>query len=147
QEASVKVLMLGGIDRCFLKGSREEYNEAIEQQLYQAIVSCPYPVIAALPGDVKGAGFLAAALCDFMVCSEDATYSYSDAQNHFYPTVAEANLLCERFGAAQAQDWLYVTTGATGRQLRGKGWTCPIVAAAEVETYAENLAATLARKS
>src|SRR5579864_950131 len=146
QEKSIKVLMLRGIERCLL-GGREQYNQAIEQNLYQFLVSFPYPLISVVEGDASGAGFLLAALCDFMVLNEDATYGYTDAQNGFYPTPAETRLFSERLGDVQAQDFLYVSSTATGRQLRMKGWTCPIVAGVQVETHAEQLARTLAGKS
>src|SRR5260370_34265657 len=90
---------------------------------------------------------MAAELCDFMVCNEDATYGYTDAPTHFYPTTREAMLFSERFGAAQAQDLLYVTTAATGKELRAKGWTCPIVPEEQSEAYAQKLAASVATKS
>ena len=147
QEASVKVLMLRGLDRGLLRGGREAYNEAIGQNLYQALVAFPYPLIALLQGDVIGAGFLAAALCDFMVCNEDATYGYTDAHTHLYPTAPETILFNERFGNVRAQDFLYASTASTGKQLRSKGWTCPILPAADVEAYAQKLASALATKS
>ncbi|PYS28404.1 MAG: hypothetical protein DMG11_12775, partial [Acidobacteria bacterium] len=147
QEASIKVLMIRGAERCFLRGGREDYNDAVEQKLYQAFVSFPYPVITVLQEDVIGAGFMAAALCDFMVCNEDASYGYTDAERHLYPTPIEAILFGERFGDVRAQDFLYVSTRSTGKQLRAKGWTCPILPWAQVEAYAQQLAATLATKS
>jgi len=147
QESSVKVLMIRGAERCFLRGGREDYNDAVEQKLYQAFVSFPYPVIAVLQEDVIGTGFMAAALCDFMVCNEDASYGYTDAERHLYPTPIEAILFGERFGDVQAQDFLYVSTRSTGKQLRAKGWTCPILRSAQVEAYAQQLASTLATKS
>src|SRR5262249_22694280 len=147
QEASVKALIISGSKRCFPRGGREDYNEAIEQNLYQAIVSFPYPVIAVIEGDAIGAGFLFAALCDFMVCNEDAIYGYTDARRYLYPTTPEAILMSERFGEILAQDLLYLSTASTGRRLRTKGWTCPILPAAQVEPYAQNLASTLATKS
>ncbi|MEA2464497.1 MAG: polyketide synthase PksL, partial [Acidobacteriota bacterium] len=58
QEASVKVLTIRGFDRAFA-GGRDAYNEAVEQQLYGAIVSFPYPAIAVLEGETIGAGFVA----------------------------------------------------------------------------------------
>ncbi len=146
QEASVKVLIINGLERCFLRGGREDYNAAVETTLVQAIASFPYPVIAALQGDAVGAAFLAAALCDFMVCSEDATYGYTDADAHLYPTPLETTLFGERFGAVRAQDFLYLSAPATGRQLRAKGWTCPILPTAQVEASARKLASTLAAK-
>src|SRR5437588_694116 len=80
REGSLKVLMIAGAERCFARGGREDCNEAVEQKLYESIVSFPYPVVAAVQGDAIGAGFLFAALCDFMVCSEEARYGYTDAE-------------------------------------------------------------------
>ena len=147
QEATVKVLLLSGLEGGGLRGGREDYNQAVEQKLYEGLVTFPYPVIAVVGGDALGAGFLAAALCDFMVCNEDGTYGYTDGPSHFYPTIAEAKLFGERFGAVQAQDFLYGSGAMTGKQLRRKGWTCPMVGGGEVEGYAEQLAGTLATKS
>jgi len=148
QEASLKVLMLSGIEHCFTSGGREEYNEAVDRKLFQRLAGFPYPVIAALQGDVIGAGFLAAALCDFMVCNEDGHYGYADAeQHHLYPTTAEAALFSERFGAARADHFLYRSTQSTGRQLQAEGWTCPILPWTQVEVHAQQLASTLAAKS
>src|SRR6266508_1765833 len=147
QEASVKVLMISGAERWLLRGGREDYNAAVEQKLYQAIVPFPYPVIAVLEDDAIGAGFLFAALCDFMVCNEDAQYGYTDAQRHFYPTTAEAILFGERFGEVLAQDLLYLSTASTGKRLRSKGWTCPLLPRAQIEAYARELASAMATKS
>src|SRR5581483_6752440 len=147
QEGSIKVLMLSGIEHCFPGGGREAYNEAVEQGLYRAIVSFPYPVIAVVKDDAIGAGFMAATLCDLMVLNEDASYGCTDGQRHFYPTGGEAMLFSERLGDVLAQDFLYVSPVATGRQLRAKGWTCPMAAGEQVEAYAEKLGSTLATKS
>jgi len=58
--------------------------------LYQAIVSFPYPVIAAMCGDALGAGFFVGALCDFMVCSQESYYGFtisdSDLEQGIIPT-------------------------------------------------------------
>jgi len=114
QEESVKALMVRGIEGCFMDGGREEYNEAVGQGLYETIVTFPYPVIAALAGDVRGAGFLAAALCDLMVCNEEASYGYSEVGGQLYPTAAEIKLLCKRFGSFRAQELLYGARAAMG---------------------------------
>ena len=126
---------------------REDYNEAIEQELYQVLVTFPHPVIALLQGDVTGAALLAAGLCDLMVGNEDAIYSYTDVKGHFYPTTAEAMLLTERFGAVQTQDFLFLTTSMTGKQLRSKGWTFPMLPKEQVGAYGQKLAAAVAAKS
>ena len=147
QEPSLKVLMLTGIEYCFAHGDRDEYNEALDRKLFQNLLSFPYPVIAALPGDVIGSAFLTAALCDFVVCAEDAQYGYRDPQSGFFPTPEEAALFSERFGTVLADDFLYLSLASTGRQLRAKGWTCPIVPHADVEGCAEELASSFVTKS
>ena len=146
-EAAIKVLLLRGIAAGPRRGGRDEYNQAVQQDLYAALVSFPYPVIAVLAGDASGAGFLLATLCDFMVLNKEASYGYTDEQNGVYPTVAETVLFGERFGEVLAQDFLYVSKTATGKQLIERGWTCPIVPAGEVEAVAEELASELAEKS
>ncbi|MEA2490006.1 MAG: polyketide synthase PksL, partial [Acidobacteriota bacterium] len=125
QEPSLKALILIGIEHAAAD--------------VHAIVSFPYPAVAVLRGDTRNGGFLAASLCDFMVCNEDARYGYAAA------TDAEAALLRERFGAAQADDFLQAVS-LTGSELRERGWSCPIVPAAQVEARAEALALELANK-
>ena len=49
QEASVKVLMLSGIERCFAR-RREKYNEAVDKASISALVCF------SLPGDRRPAG-------------------------------------------------------------------------------------------
>jgi acyl transferase domain-containing protein/enoyl-CoA hydratase/carnithine racemase/acyl carrier protein/SAM-dependent methyltransferase len=147
RDASLKTLMLSGVEHCFGRGGRDEYNDALARKLFERLVSFAYPVIAVLHGDVIGAGFLAAALCDFLVCSEDAHYAYTDAQNHFYPTPGETILFSERFGDVRARDFLYGSAYTTGRQLRAEGWTCPVLPWPQVGAHAEQLASTLATKS
>ena len=118
-----KVVLLSGLEH--IEDSDELNGE---------LASFPAPVIAVLRNDTMGAGFRAAALCDLMVCSEEASYG----------GVQPSAFLCERFGEVLGQD-LWQTW--TGKQLRGKGWTAPVVAAAEVEAHARELATSLASKS
>ncbi|UII31931.1 SDR family NAD(P)-dependent oxidoreductase [Fulvivirga ulvae] len=145
KKASAKVLMLSGNGSVFLQGGREAFNLAIEENLYHTLASFPCPVIAIIRGDARGAGFMAGALCDFMVCSEEGTYTYR--VEGLLPTVNEEQLLKERFGEAFARDLLYQATAPSGKDLKAKGYSFPIVPSAQVEAYALKLAEELARKS
>ncbi len=144
QDSSLKVLLLSGLDHCLR--SREDANEAIRQGFYRALVRFAYPVIGIFQQDTTSAGFLAAALCDFMVLNEEATFGFIDPANGFVPGGEEAALVAERFGAARARQLLYAGTGWTGKQLSGQGWTCPMASAAQVEQDAEQLAQKLSSK-
>ncbi|HET8773435.1 MAG TPA: SDR family NAD(P)-dependent oxidoreductase, partial [Thermoanaerobaculia bacterium] len=141
EEASIKVLTISGAGHCFTRGGRDAVNDAIEQKLWEVVAALPAPVIAAVPGDAIGAGFLLAALCDFMVWSDEARYGWDLA-----PTAAEEALFAERFGEARAHDLLALSKVSTGAQWRAKGWAGPIVPAAQVEAFAQKLASSLAAK-
>ncbi|MBL6449564.1 SDR family NAD(P)-dependent oxidoreductase [Fulvivirga sp. 29W222] len=145
QLESVKVLTLSGSSSTFLKGGREEFNVAIEENLYQTLASFPHPVIAIMQGDATGTGFLVGALSDFMVGSEESVYTYK--AEGLLPTVSEERVLTERFGEAFAKDMLYQSATRIGKELKANGWSFPIVPSTEVEAYAERLAEDLASKS
>ncbi|MGC2741636.1 MAG: polyketide synthase, partial [Candidatus Angelobacter sp.] len=147
QESTAKVVKLSGLESCFRRGARADYNRAVELRVYEAVVKFPYPVIASVKGDAVGGGWLGVSLCDFMVCSEEGSYGYTDAEHGYYPSLAEAEVMEERFGAVQAQDLLYVAGVRTGKELRRRGWSFPIMPVGEIEGYAEKLARKLAGKS
>jgi acyl transferase domain-containing protein/enoyl-CoA hydratase/carnithine racemase/acyl carrier protein/NAD(P)-dependent dehydrogenase (short-subunit alcohol dehydrogenase family)/SAM-dependent methyltransferase/ribosomal protein S18 acetylase RimI-like enzyme len=146
QTTPVRVLMLRGTGSVFLQGGREAHNEAVRQDLYRAIASFPYPVIGVMQGNASGAGFLAGALCDFMVCSLEGSYSYTDVKGGLFPTLSEERLFGERFGEAFATDFLYRSAAFKGSHLKEKGWSCAILPAEQVETYAGKLALHLSAK-
>jgi len=143
---SAKVLTIEGSDAHFLTGGLRQHNDAVAAKFYRALVEFPYPVIAVVVGDAIGAGFLAASVCDFMVCSETARYAFALPEEGLYPSAAEA-VFRERFGSLAATDFLYLSTGATGTELKTKGWTCPILPRNQVVAYARDLAANLAKKT
>ena len=147
EEASLRVVTLAGIEHCFVRGGRGEWNEAVERGLFRALAEFPYPLIAVQPGDVAGAGLLAAALCDFLILGENAVYGFTDAARQFHPTAPEVALLAARFGEGQGQEIVFGITPRSGSQLRASGWSCPIVPWNEVESHAELLAIDLAAKS
>jgi len=144
--AELKVLMIAGTEKNFLKGKRTTCNEAIERQLFEVIASFPYPTIAVVEGDATGAGFLVASLCDFMVCSLEASYAFSDISLNLFPTVEESNFFAERFGQMKAEDFLYLSGACRGEQLLAKGWNSPLVPKVQVKDYARTLAEDLASK-
>jgi acyl transferase domain-containing protein/enoyl-CoA hydratase/carnithine racemase/NAD(P)-dependent dehydrogenase (short-subunit alcohol dehydrogenase family)/acyl carrier protein/2-polyprenyl-3-methyl-5-hydroxy-6-metoxy-1,4-benzoquinol methylase len=145
EETSLKVLLLN-IERGF-DGGRSACNLAIESSLFNAIASFPYPVVAVMRGDVRGAGFLAASLCDLMVLSEEGRYGFADAAQKLFPTSGEERFLRARFDDVSMDDFLYQPAPLTGRELKARGWTCRIVPAARIDSEARELAADLARKS
>ncbi|WP_165583431.1 SDR family NAD(P)-dependent oxidoreductase [Aquimarina atlantica] len=142
----LKVLIIRGTTKTFLQGGRDSYNECLAQGLYNAVASFPYPIIAEMQGDAKGAGFLLGALCDFMVCSKESRYGYTDTEEGLFPTKEEESLFTERFGAVLSRDFLYRFGVCTGASLKKRGWSIPIVASNEVDQYVEDLSRSLSEK-
>ncbi|MEA2488833.1 MAG: polyketide synthase PksN, partial [Acidobacteriota bacterium] len=130
-ESSLKVLMLRGIEHGSAAG-------AIDRKFFRSLLDFPYPVVAVLPDGAVDDAFLAAALCDLMVCSEEAHYGHAGP---------EPALFAARFGEILAPQFIHDGVPRSGRELRLAGWTCPILSRADVVPYAERLAATLATKS
>ncbi len=97
QEISVKVLKLCGLERCFRRGQEKTITRLPSR-------SCTRRCSLSLPGDCCSTGGRnrrkpdGGALCDFMVCNEDAAYGPADLANDFYPATPEVDVLVERVG-------------------------------------------------
>ena len=146
-ETSLKALLLIGRHADSWRGDRNAGNTAVERRLFTAVAVLPCPVIAAVPGDAVGAGFLLASACDFLVCSEDGQYGFTDTAAGIFPNTAEERFFRERLGDVVADDLLYRATRYRGRLLHAKGLACRVVSPAQVEDDATRLAAELSRKS
>lgn len=146
RSSTVKVLLIRGGTDNFLQGDRQQYNHAVETKLYESISRFPYPTIAIMQGNAGGAGFLLGALCDFMICNEQATYFYTNIQSGLYPTAPEYKLLKERFGITRTYDFLYFSTTAVGKELKEKGWNSIILSEQQIEPYVKRLTTALIEK-
>ncbi len=146
QRTDAKVLLITGSDTEFLHGDRSAIDQAASAGLYRAVLDLPLPTIAVMQGDASGAGFLLGALCDFMICGRESRYGFSDPQSGVSATLAESEFFAARFGAALANDLLYLGGAQNGRSMSEKGWTVPIVDRAQTMPTALVLARNLAEK-
>ncbi|QYF93473.1 SDR family NAD(P)-dependent oxidoreductase [Massilia sp. PAMC28688] len=138
-----KILLLFGAEGQFLS-RLSATGEAAPRQLYAALVRAPFPIIAVLPDGAAGAGFIAAAMCDFMICAEDAQYGCAKPGGDGGLAALELALVYERFGAVVADHLVTRGEPDSGRALQGKGLACAVVPAPEVQGHAEQLAKVLA---
>jgi acyl transferase domain-containing protein/enoyl-CoA hydratase/carnithine racemase/acyl carrier protein len=144
KDPSARVLVLRAGAGSLAGGGRAAVDAALARDLYRSISTFPYPVVAALRGDATGAGFLLAALCDFLVCSETARYGYAGPDGASFQTAAEDRLLAERFGPVHAAN---LRQPRTGKALKEMGWSCPVLPDGQVDGHADRLAAQLAGKT
>ncbi|MDQ3287344.1 MAG: polyketide synthase [Pseudomonadota bacterium] len=144
--ADAKVLLITGSDSTFLHGGREQHDNAIDAGLYRALVEFPLPIVALMQGDASGAGFMVAALSDFMLGSPEGRYAFADANDGFHPTMVETDLLAARFGDAWADDLLHIAGAQNGRELADKGYPFSIVDRPLARAAALELAGSIAAK-
>ncbi|WP_045825684.1 SDR family NAD(P)-dependent oxidoreductase [Teredinibacter turnerae] len=138
---NVKVLLFCGHGNAPLQGDRRNPQWL---GLCQRISALPQPTLAVLPGGAEGAGLLLGAVCDVMICSEQAPYGLGDA---LAPSAGDQAFWEGRFGAALAAEILWTTARASGQDWQRKGLTCPILASDAIEAYALAWATHLAGKS
>jgi acyl transferase domain-containing protein/enoyl-CoA hydratase/carnithine racemase/acyl carrier protein len=144
QDPAAKVLVLRAGGASLAGGGRAAVDDALARGLVRAVAAFPYPLVAAVRGDAIGAGFLLAALCDFLVCSDTASYGYACPDGATFHTAGEDRLLVERFGPVHAT---HLLRRRTGQELGALGWPCPVLADGDVDAHADKLAAQLAAKT
>jgi acyl transferase domain-containing protein/enoyl-CoA hydratase/carnithine racemase/acyl carrier protein/short-subunit dehydrogenase/SAM-dependent methyltransferase len=147
REPEMKVLLLTARQGSFWHGDREACNAMVNKGVLRAVVNFPCPVIAVLHEGATGAGMLLAALCDFMVGSDEGEYRFTNPVQGIFPSVADDRLFRERMGVASAAAFLYRPACLQGRQLRDLGWACRVAPALHVDEDAQRLASELAQKS
>ena len=147
ERSDAKVLLILGSSIDFMHGDRQSLDHAIDSGLYRALLALPFPTIAVMQGNASGAGFMIGALCDFMVCSRQSRYAFSNRLAGIYPTTPESELLVARFGEAWANDLLYISGPQSGLSMSEKGWGFSIVEHDQALSTAMALANNMAAKS
>ncbi|XOV79526.1 MAG: amino acid adenylation domain-containing protein [Aestuariibacter sp.] len=138
----VKVLQIHASEQHFLSGATESFNLALQYELFTSLKQMPFPVVAVCQGGATGAGFILAALCDFMVLNEAAIYGLRLTGLNTELT----NLLQTRFDARLTQQLIFGSEGITGSEWRQKGLKARIVGPADVRETANALSTDLAER-
>jgi enoyl-CoA hydratase/carnithine racemase len=117
--------------------------EKVEAALYEAIIDCPVPVIAAVQGWALGTGCVLAAVCDLSIATHDSTFGQPEVRNGA-PTPIHGAILPRIIGFGRAR-WL-VLTGRTINATTAQHWGLVSMVApdAQVMSKAKDLAAELA---
>jgi len=117
-ESDVKAVVLTGSGDNFCAGTdlvaMEDLTESEAHARMQdvcdaalAIASCDKPVIAAIEGHVAGSGIGLALLCDFLIASKKARFSFSNARVGLAPDWGLSVTLPARIGAPAARRMLW----------------------------------------
>jgi len=117
--------------------------EKVEAALYESIINCPAPVIAAVRGWALGTGCVLAAVCDLSIAGKNSTFGQPEVRNGA-PTPIHGAILPRIIGFGRAR-WL-VLTARTLNATTAQDWGLVSMVApdAQVITAAQDLAAELA---
>ena len=137
--ADVKVILLRGNDHFFLTGDTTEVS-IFDQALGRLTIERDVPIIAVMKGAASGAGWIAGALCDLMVCSEESKFQLFEPGFEASISQAVLEFLTERFGRAIAQALIQRGNRCTGGELRDLGAGCPVLPRHDIDAFALALA-------
>ena len=106
---NVSAILLTGAGRAFSAGAdlkeatsnsrrpqREALNSAISStSIYDALIACDKPVIAAVNGYALGAGSAVAVSCDLVLASDDAVFGYPELKHGLAATAVSPTLVAQ----------------------------------------------------
>ncbi|AGP33712.1 hypothetical protein SCE1572_03900 [Sorangium cellulosum So0157-2] len=153
--ADIKAVVLAGGGNVFMMGGTEDGLIDIADGnakysdlpfLYEGLLRCEVPVIAAMQGHALGAGLCFGLYADVVVMAEEAIYGANFMSYGFTPGLGATYILAERFGNPLATEMMYVARSFTGRELKERRSSPIFRPAAEVHAEALAIARRLADK-
>ncbi|MDB6040179.1 MAG: pksM3, partial [Verrucomicrobiales bacterium] len=154
-DGSYKVAIFTGSDQYFASGGTREGLLSIQKgtvrysdaPLYETVLKCEIPVIAAMQGHAIGAGWSFGMFCDEAVFSEESIYSSRFMRYGFTPGFGSTLIFPHRFGYDLGREILFTAQDYTGRDLRERSANLLVVPRSEVLSCALQRAHRLARAS
>jgi acyl transferase domain-containing protein/enoyl-CoA hydratase/carnithine racemase/acyl carrier protein len=152
---SYKVVVLTGYDSYFASGGTKENLLAIQagtvrftdHTIFDLALRCEIPVIAAMQGHGIGAGWALGMFADFNLFSERGEYVSPYMNYGFTPGAGATLVFPERVGYDLARETMLTGQQYTGRMLRDRGMTLPVMPQDQVVPTALALARKIAQHS
>ncbi len=121
-----QVLVLTGYDHLFASGGTRDGLIAIQQgqtryadaPIYQLLLDCPIPVIAAMQGHAVGAGLSMGLFCDYQIYAEESVYSSRFMRYGFTPGFGATLIFPYRLGCDLGRSLLFTAEDVKGRDLK-----------------------------
>ncbi|WP_111414636.1 enoyl-CoA hydratase/isomerase family protein [Billgrantia lactosivorans] len=159
-DPAVRCVILTGEGRAFCVGADMKEHGGARRTLFQrrrylqlgndvceAILRHPKPVIAVVNGYALGAGAEMAVACDFIVMAEDAQIGFPETSIGTCVGGGVSKLLPQLVGLSMARQLLYTGRRIDGREAARIGLATSQHAAEALAEAAHRLAATLARQA
>ncbi len=149
----VRVVVLAGGPPVFSMGGEPEALAKLASKngaftdaafVYEGLVRCPQPVIAAIGGHASGGGLAFGLYADLIVMSRSATYSANFLKYGFTPGMGATHILGYRFGSSLAAEMLLTCRGYAGEELERRGAQVRFADGPQVLSTALDLARSVA---
>ncbi|HEX7511048.1 MAG TPA: polyketide synthase [Chitinivibrionales bacterium] len=87
----------------------------------EKLLSCPFPVIAAMEGHAVGGGLMLACASDIVIAAEQSRYGAVFMSMGFTPGMGCTTLLADLVGPFVANEMMYTAKRFKGKELVGRG--------------------------
>jgi methylglutaconyl-CoA hydratase len=155
-KSPARVAILTGTGKAFSAGmdletlssiARQSPEQNLEDsrhmaQMFRRIWSFPKPLIAAVNGAAVAGGCGIATLCDFTLAVPEAKFGYTEVKIGFLPAIVSV-FLTRQIGEKNARDLLLTGRLIVAAEAKAIGLITEVVEAANLQTRAKELAATL----
>lgn len=153
EDAGVRCVVLTGGDKVFAAGAdiRDMAERGAAEMMlrrthvyWQAIASCPKPVIAAVNGYAWGGGCELAMHCDIIVAGESASFAQPEIKVGIMPGAGGTQRLTRAIGKFHTMKMLLTGKPIAARDAFAMGLVSEVVADDQVQAAALDLASTIA---
>ncbi|MFI9594971.1 SDR family NAD(P)-dependent oxidoreductase [Nonomuraea sp. NPDC052265] len=126
----VKAVVLTGSGNVFSMGATPEALRTLAGGegrftdvpfLYEGLLRCDRPVIAAVQGHASGGGLAFGLFADLVIMAAEGVYSANFMKFGFTPGMGATYILEERLGRSAAHEMLYTGRSVTGEELARRG--------------------------
>jgi 2-ketocyclohexanecarboxyl-CoA hydrolase len=133
--------MLAGLSAPTARGMRELYRASL--RMFDAVRSCPRPVIAAVNGAAAGGGNELVVACDLAIAAESATFGQTGPRVGSAPVTGATNVMGVQIGEKRAKELSFLCRRYSAAQALDLGLVNAVVAddrlEAEVDSWCQEL--------
>jgi acyl transferase domain-containing protein/enoyl-CoA hydratase/carnithine racemase/acyl carrier protein len=155
QNPQIKTVIVTGYDNVFCMGGTRDFLTDVANRetqcssvpfVYEGLLQCPVPVIAAIQGHAYGGGLIFGLFADIIVMAEEGVYSANFTKYGFTPGVGSTLILREKLGNLLATEMMFTAKSFSGAELKSRGASPLFCKQGEVVSEALAIARGLSEK-
>ena len=129
RQDDTRVVVISGYDNIFSAGGTKEELLKINAgklvftdiSLYNLLLDCEVPVVAAMQGHALGGGLALGCFADVIVLADESIYSANFMNYGFTPGFGSTYIIPKKFGTLLGNEMLFSGTNYFGKELKERG--------------------------